>query len=361
MSAVALAIALVACGNETTADLELMAARQAIGVEAAEYVIPGTADLGVGNPCAQGDCAGAITRAVFVDGPWLRIDDVADPLGLAGAEQTITIDVAPIEALGGPVPDSGQFRIWGEDAAQLRRALDAGYELWVHACNDIHEYICRSLAFDDEGRVAGVGYGASRLVTPTLARASVGSASARAYLTDVMANGAPPGTPEWDAGPPPPPPEQLVPGLEEDPARTEGAVLVDIAIKTEVSDESGVVMCVRSSVAVGMCSAPQPLRAGSQHQVWMRDDPVVELVLSDEMAMFVANAPVIARLAVELPADATPGESVGVVFVEIDDMVDHPDQPFAGTVRIIDGCPHWSILCGETFETTLLAATLVDG
>ncbi len=153
------------------------------------YVIPGSGQWAIGDPCAEADCSGEIDSGQLGDASWVVVDVVTVVEGTAGEERTIRISM-DIEGVvrGAEDPASFEGSAWGQDVGWASEALAAGHELWAATeCPGLtDEYVCHFVAIDEHGRFAGIGYGMGLLFTTPLAREAAhrGALSGRQFLED---------------------------------------------------------------------------------------------------------------------------------------------------------------------------------
>jgi hypothetical protein len=167
-----------------------------LGANELTYVIPDSEDWG--RPfdyCPDRvDCAPGVDLHTFRTYSWVAIDSVSADEGV-GDERTIDVDVKVSRVVGGTFDESSTgTQAWGEDVERVRAVLADGYEVWAGVYPG-EPHVFYFLAFDSEGRFAGVGHGAAGLLSVPLADI-VGSqpsaTSGRAFLEQVLADGIPP-------------------------------------------------------------------------------------------------------------------------------------------------------------------------
>lgn len=184
---VAVVALLTACGDEVpTADYEELSDDELV------YVIPGSSGWGVGNPCLDADCAGPVTDQSLADAIWVVVGDIdVGDIDDDGASGSISVVVEVGEVLRGELAgQSLELQMWGPDLDSVLDARSSGHQVWAAtACDGVEpRYLCYWLAVDDQGRFAGIGYGAATTLTVPLARSAAAGEhpTGRQYLTSVI-------------------------------------------------------------------------------------------------------------------------------------------------------------------------------
>lgn len=153
------------------------------------YVIPNSASLGRGNPCDDADCGGAVEIQTLPDALWLVVKDF-EVLGESEGGKTTTAQLTARTSSRGT--STGQFIVigWHQDVDAATRALEDGFEVWAAMeCPGVQpDYVCHFVAFDQQGRLAGLGYGQGVTLTVPLAQsaAATGAVSGRSFLEDLV-------------------------------------------------------------------------------------------------------------------------------------------------------------------------------
>lgn len=155
------------------------------------YVIPDSESWGSGDPCAEADCGGPVDVGSFADSYWVVVESIALVDGSAGERDVVTIQLTidrstRDESMGEAITVRG----WGEDVEAAQNALEAGNEVWAATlCPGLEsDYLCHFIAFDNQDRFAGLGYGAALYLTTPLAEgaAAAEAASGREYIEGLM-------------------------------------------------------------------------------------------------------------------------------------------------------------------------------
>jgi hypothetical protein len=155
------------------------------------YVIPGSESWGSGDPCAEADCGGPVDVGSLADSSWVVVESIALVDGSAGDRDTVTVELnIDRSARGESMGDAITVRGWGEDVEAAQNALEAGNEVWAATlCPGLEsDYLCHFIAFDNQDRFAGLGYGAALYLTTPLAEgaAAAEAANGREYVEGLM-------------------------------------------------------------------------------------------------------------------------------------------------------------------------------
>ena len=163
----------------------------ALSAEAWQYVIPGSEDWTSGELCPDGgSCSGPITVSVIESYDWYRIADIAIPGDTSTTDGTVTASLSVVEARSGTDPggETVQVRVWGPDVSDVRGVPVDGFEVWAGVDSRNDDYAAVFAAFDDDGRVAGIGNAAAEYFTISVAElaAEAEAQSAFLYLDPIM-------------------------------------------------------------------------------------------------------------------------------------------------------------------------------
>ncbi len=159
------------------------------------YVIPDSARWATGDPCSE-DCGGEITVDIVQGLSWVVVERVHVPAGTAPDARHIDVAIDFGAVRSGAVSEARiEQRVWGQDVRWVLEAAAEGHEIWVGLeCQLRAESVpCLAsmfVAFDEQGRFAGLGYGAGRLFTTPLAReaADGGALTGRQFFESILAS-----------------------------------------------------------------------------------------------------------------------------------------------------------------------------
>jgi hypothetical protein len=184
--AVAVAVAVGVVGSNRSDDDRPY---DALSPEALRYVVPDSDDWGSGTLCPDGgSCSGAITVEVIERYDWFRITDLAvGGDGQTGGSVKVGLDVAEARASGDVAEAQPRVRAWGPDVDDVVEALANDLEVWAGVDRE-NAYAVVFVAFDGEGRLAGVGYAAAAYFTVPVASLAAGAhaPSGFAFLDPLM-------------------------------------------------------------------------------------------------------------------------------------------------------------------------------
>lgn len=178
------AVALLACGCSSDG-----APYEALSEEAMQYVIPESAGWSTGELCpGDADCSGPITPAVIEGYDWYRIGDLRVGSNESpSATVTATLGVEEARSATGAEVDDLRVQVWGPDIDNVIDVLDDGVEIWAGVDPEIN-YVVVFVAFDADGRLAGIGNAAAEYFTVPVAElaADAEARSGFAYLDPLM-------------------------------------------------------------------------------------------------------------------------------------------------------------------------------
>jgi hypothetical protein len=155
------------------------------------YVVPGSAEWAEGDPCEGADCGGPVTSAELPNASWFVLNGVRVIEDGIDEERSIAILIDVEEGLRGHIDqETIEARAWAQDVEWILEVLAAGHDVWAAMnCDGLEpEVICHFVAIDDQGRFAGIGYGAGRYFTTPLAREAHAqrAASGQQFLRDII-------------------------------------------------------------------------------------------------------------------------------------------------------------------------------
>lgn len=171
------------------------------GLGAAEraYLLPDAAARGPAAPCGTDTtCAGPLTPSTIAGLSWWSI--TAWSVAGDGSYRTATVGagVVPqaVDGRSGGAADATRVQVWRPTADAVDGALADGLEVWVAfvsplatgAVGDVPPVVEVAVAFDPQGRAAGLGAAGAATVSAPIARAAAaaGAADARGYLLSVI-------------------------------------------------------------------------------------------------------------------------------------------------------------------------------
>ena len=186
VAVVLFATAATGCGGGTV-PIELSSDERA-------YLIPNSSDWGEGNPCEDADCPGELTVETMHTYCWVEIDPTSWSADAAGTEPSGLVDgfFEVMMVLRGPPDDVVLGQLSPSMVEPMQQASDAGHRLVLGVgCADDpmkETLVFEAIAIDEEGRFAGLGFGAALLTSTPLARAAAadGAPSGEWHLHAVL-------------------------------------------------------------------------------------------------------------------------------------------------------------------------------
>jgi hypothetical protein len=161
----------------------------ALSPEALRYVIPDSDDWSSGRLCPDGGaCSGPITIDVIDRYDWFHITDLAITSD-GPSDASVQAELSIVEARAADHADARvEVRAWGPDVDDVAEVLASGFEVWAGVDPDNDDYAVVFVAFDAEGRLAGVGTAAAEYFTVPVAGLAVeaNAASGFAFLDPLM-------------------------------------------------------------------------------------------------------------------------------------------------------------------------------
>lgn len=173
----ALGVLLSGCGSKNDP-------YDALTSETSSYVIPGSERWSSGELCLDGgSCSGAITVSEIERLHWYRLVDLAiatadpgDDVGSVPASLTVDRNRGDSE----PESESLDAQVWGPDVDEIEEVLGQDLDVWIGIDPETND-VRVTAAFDEDGRVAGVGHAAADYFTAPVARFAADAAAASAF------------------------------------------------------------------------------------------------------------------------------------------------------------------------------------
>lgn len=171
-----------------------------LGAAARRYVIPGSGAWGDGDPCGEYESCAPPARPEEVAGAaWFRVEAI-HVVEDEGAGNPVVVDIVgqPVEpptveaSPGTGDSDTLSLQVWpGIEVDDVVTRMQSDHELWVQRCDaspDSVPWACAFVAFDDEGRFAGMGDGMADWFTVPMAQAAADAQAetGRAYLEQLI-------------------------------------------------------------------------------------------------------------------------------------------------------------------------------
>ena len=158
------------------------------------YLIPDSSGWGEGNPCEDADCPGELTVETMHTYCWVEIDSTSWSADAAGTEPGDLVDgfFEVMTVLRGTPDDVVLGQLSPSMVEPMRQAANAGHRLvlGVECADDPMKEtrVFEAIAIDEEGRFAGLGFGAALLTSTPLARAAAadGAPSGESHLRAVL-------------------------------------------------------------------------------------------------------------------------------------------------------------------------------
>lgn len=155
---------------------------------AAPYVIPGSGEWTFGELCSAGsDCSGPMGFDAIEQFQWVRFDEI-EVQTKESREKSVDVALSVVEADDVSSRAPAPTRAWGPSVDEVQRVLAMGHELWAGSSPG-EGYVAVFVAFDEQGRFAGVGHAAAEYFTIPVAELAVDAEAptGEAYLRPLMA------------------------------------------------------------------------------------------------------------------------------------------------------------------------------